>query len=407
MQTKLSLSPNFSEKELQTKIPFFETSIRYNMEEIITDILSGITVLLVENKNFAISIDAREYPQRKTDTPTKDRVFRGPRDSFVEPIIFNCALIRRRIKDTNLKFEYMEIGSVSKTNISICYLENKVNKKLLNIIKKKLTENKQDMHLINRRNIEEMICPRKWYNPFPLFKLNERPDTAAFEICEGEIVILIDNYPNCLIIPTSIFDLLEEANDYYFPPITRTYLKFTRLFIFILTLLGTPTMLLLLNNPHLIPSPLSFIKIKNAINIPIFLQLILLEISTDGLRLASLNTPDTISNTLSILGAVVVGEFAAKSGWFNESILLYMAIVTIASYTQPSFELSYSIKFLRIFMIITTQLLGIYGYVFSVVTCFFILISIKTPLGRNYLYPLIPFNKKEVKEKFFSVQSSK
>ncbi len=297
----------------------------------------------------------------------------------------------------------MNIGKISKTDIAICYLDSKVNKKLLKLVKDRLSKNKCNENTINLLDIANIIFPRKWYNPFPFFKSNERPDTASLEILEGEIVILVDNHPNCLILPTCFFDLLEEANDFYFPSITRTYLKFSRLLILILTLLGTPTLLLMLNNDFLIPNYLSFIKINTNINIPIFIQLLLLEICTDGLRLASLNTPDSLSNTLSILGAVVVGEFAAKSGWFNESILLYMAIVTIASYTQPSFELSFSIKFLRIFMILATQFGGVYGYFISLATCILILATIKTPTGRNYLYPLIPFNYKEFKKKFLSI----
>ena len=406
LNNNISLENNFKIEDLQTSISFFETNIKDNFEDIIQDILSGVSVILINKLDKALCIDCRDYPQKKTNTPSKDRVFVGPKDSFVEPIIFNCALIRRRIRDSNLKIEYLNLGKISKTDIALCYLENKVNKKLLNNVKKQLEKNKNTLYAINRKDIEDLIFPRKWYNPFPFFKLNERPDVAANEIIEGEIVILIDNNPYCLILPTSLFDLLEEANDFYFPNITRTYLKFSRLLILILTLIGTPTLLLMLNNTSLIPDFLSFISIKKEIFVPIFWQLILLEISTDGLRLASLNTPDIISNTLSILGAVVVGEFAAKSGWFNENILLYMAIVTIASYTQPSFELSYSIKFLRIFMLILTNFFGLYGYIFSIVSSFIILITLNTPIGKNYLYPLIPFNKKEFNKKFFSIKNN-
>ena len=404
LETHVTLSDKFTIEEVESKIPYYEIDIKDTFEDIETAILSGVTVLFLDKLNKAICIDCRDYPQKKSQNPSKDRVFKGPRDSFVEPIIFNVALIRRRLRDSDLKIDYLELGKITKTDIAICYLESKVNKNLLNKIKSRLKKAKSNVHTLNRRDIEDIIFPRKWYNPFPFFKLNERPDTAASEIIEGEIVILIDNHPNCLILPTSFFDLLEEANDFYFPSITRTYLKFSRLIILLLTLLGTPTLLLLLNNESIIPSFLSFIKITKEVHVPILVQLLLLEISTDGLRLASLNTPDTLSNTLSILGAVVVGEFAAKSGWFNESILLYMAIVTIASYTQPSFELSFSIKFMRIFMLISTQLAGIYGYIFSLLCCILILLTLKTPQGRNYLYPLIPFNYIEFKKKFFAVK---
>lgn len=401
---KLNLKEDFTIEDLQNNLPYFETSIKDNFDDIITEILSGVTVILINRLDKALCIDSRQYPQKSTNTPSKDRVFVGPKDSFVEPIIFNVALIRRRIRSEKLKIEYLNIGKISKTDIAICYLENKVNKNLLRKIKKALEKNKNTLKSVNRKDIEDIIFPRKWYNPFPFFKLNERPDVAANEIIEGEIIILIDNNPCCLILPTSMFDFLEEANDFYFPSITRTYLKLTRIIILILTLIGTPTLLLVLNNPSLLPKCFSFILIKKDIFIPIFWQLILLEISTDGLRLASLNTPDIISNTLSILGAVVVGEFAAKSGWFNESILLYMAIVTIASYTQPSFELSYSIKFLRIFMLICTNFFGIYGYIFSLFSCIIILATLKTPIGKKYLYPLFPLDLKELNKKLFSIK---
>ena len=252
---------------------------------------------------------------------------------------------------------------------------------------------------MNQESLAECLYKKKWYNPFPKFKFTERPDTAAAQILEGDIVILVDNSPSAMITPTSIFDVVEEADDYYFPPITGTYLRLSRFLICILTYLLTPTFLLLMQNPAWIPGGFEFIAIEGDVNIPLIWQFLILELALDGLRLAAVNTPNMLSTPLSVMAALVLGEFSVNSGWFNSEVMLYMAFVAIANYTQASYELSYAIKFMRIINLILTAIFGIWGYIGAIVIMVIAIVTNKTVSGKSYIYPLLPFNMKQLSKR--------
>lgn len=377
-------------------VPYIEVDITDDKEKICTNILSGMLVLMVDGFEQAIVIDVRTYPQRDTSEPSTDKVLRGSRDGFVETLVSNTALIRRRIRNPELTMKIFSVGKLSKSDVVVSYMENKVDKKLLSDICDRIKNAKVDSLTMNQQSLIEAIYHYKWYNPFPKIKHSERPDTAASAILEGNIVILVDNSPSAIILPTSIFDILEEADDYYFPPFTGTYLKLSRYIIGLFTLIVTPLWLLLLQNPWMIPPWLQFITITDQINLPILWQLLALELIIDGLRLASLHTPDSITTTLSIIAAIVLSDFAVQSGWFNAESMLYMAFVAMSNYAQPSIELGYCLKFFRVFLLILTAILNIWGFVLGFIIMFLLMLSNKTVSGKHYLYPLIPFNEKKL-----------
>lgn len=220
-----------------------------------------------------------------------------------------------------------------------------------------------DALTMNQESLAECLYPHKWYNPFPKFKFSERPDTAAASILEGNITFLVDNSPAAMILPSSVFDIIEEADDYYFPPVTGTYLRLSRMVISILTLLLTPTWLMLMQNPHLLPPWLEFLKLSEAPHVPLVFQLFILEFAIDGLRLAAINTPSMLTTPLSVIAGIVLGEYSVKSGWFNSETMLYMAFVTVANYSQASFELGYALKFMRLLLLLLTAIFNIWGYI--------------------------------------------
>ncbi len=295
--------------------------------------------------------------------------------------------------------EMMQAGKSSKTDIVLCYMDSRVDHEFLNKVKERIEQIKVDALTMNQESLAECLYKKKWYNPFPKFKFTERPDTAAAQILEGDIVILVDNSPSAMITPTSIFDVVEEADDYYFPPITGTYLRLSRFLICILTYLLTPTFLLLMQNPAWIPGGFEFIAIEGDVNIPLIWQFLILELALDGLRLAAVNTPNMLSTPLSVMAALVLGEFSVNSGWFNSEVMLYMAFVAIANYTQASYELSYAIKFMRIINLILTAIFGIWGYIGAIVIMVIAIVTNKTVSGKSYIYPLLPFNMKQLSKR--------
>lgn len=382
----------------QNCVPYCEVTLSDQEDDIITGILSGMMALFLDGCNRAILLDTRTYPQRDTSEPEKDKVFRGSKDGFVETFVFNTALIRRRIRDRNLMMEHLSIGTTSKTDVALCYMKDRADLGFVKQIKKRLQSIRPDALTMNQQSLAELLWKPQWFNPFPKFKYSERPDTTAAQILEGNVVIIVDNSPSAMILPVNLFDLMEEANDFYFPPITGTYLRITRFLVSLVTLLITPTWLLFLFHPSYVPEALKFILVDPG-PVPILLQLLLLEISIDGLKLAALNTPNMLTTALSMLGAVILGDFSVKSGWFCGEALLYMAFVTIANYSLPGFELGYALKFCRIFLLLTTAWLGLWGYIGGILLLLITLACNKTTAGKGYLYPLLPFCLKDFKRK--------
>lgn len=372
-------------------IPYVEVEVIENAKEAKVAVLSGSVVLHIEGYEGVICIDARTYPVRGMQEPEDDRVLRGSRDGFVETIIFNTALIRRRIRDERLVMEYRSVGRVSKSDIVLCYLDGVVDVSILDRIKKRLDNINVDALTMSQESLAETLVEGKWYSPFPKVKYTERPDVATSNILEGKIVLIVDNSPNVIILPTFFFDFVQEAQDYYMPPVIGTYLRIVRIIVFLSTLLITPVWYYFNHNPWLVPRGMDFIILQDATNVPIIMQFLILEIAIDALKLASLNTPSALSGSFSVLGALLLGDFAVKAGWFNQEIILYMAYVALANFTQPSYELGYAIKFSRVMLLLMILVLPKWGFFIGMIGLVVVLYRSKTISKESYLYPFIPF----------------
>lgn len=385
-------------------ITYVEAGAETDQEKLVTGLLTGIVLLYIEGYDEWLMIDCRIYPARSVDEPEKDKVLRGSRDGFVETLNFNSALIRRRIRSPELHMELFTAGKSSKTDIVVCYMESRVDHIFLNNLKKRIREIHVDALTMNQQSLAEALYKGCWFNPFPKVKYSERPDTAAASILEGNIVVLVDNSPSAMIMPTSLFDVTEEANDYYFPPVTGTYLRFSRFLITVITLFMTPVFLLLMQNQEWIPPSFSFIIVQGDIHIPLLAQLLILELAIDGMRLAALNTPSILTTPLSVIAALVLGEFSVNSGWFNAEIMLYMAFVAVANYSQASYEFGYALKFMRILLLLLVALFDLWGFIGGAIFIACCMIFNRTISGKSYLYPLIPFKWSKLKTRILRVR---
>ena len=366
-------------------VSYVEVDVITDFDEVIRNILSGVTCLFVEGYEECIAIDCRTYPARSVGEPEKDKSLRGSRDGFVETIVFNTALIRRRIRDPHLVMQMFDVGKSSRTDVTVCYMSDRVDKQLLQNITEKINSIDCEALRMNQQSLAEALFKRKWFNPFPKFKYTERPDTAAACLLEGKIVILVDTSPSALILPTSIFDMIEEANDYYFPTLTNVYLKISRALITIATVFLTPLFLLFMQNIEWLPEVFQFVALKDTVNIPLIYQLLILELAIDGLRLAAMSTPSMLSTPLSVIAGIVMGEFSVKSGWFNSEVMLYMAFVAVSNYTQPNFELGYALKFMRLLLLVLTACFNWIGFFAGTIIIACSIIFNKTVSGRSYL----------------------
>lgn len=377
-------------------VPYGETGLYTDMEPAVRMLLSGATLIFVEGFTKCLSIDCRTYPVRGVEEPMKDKVLRGSRDGFVETVIFNTALIRRRIRSPELVMEHLQVGDSSNTDIILCYMSDRADPGMLNNLRSRIQSIQIDALSMNQESLAECLCHTKWYNPFPKFRYSERPDTTAASVLEGSVAILVDNSPSAMLLPSSICDFFEEADDYYFPPLTGTYLRLCRMIITLFSVFVTPTYLLLTQNPEWVPDWLTFILIRDDINVPILLQLLLLELAIDGLRLAAVNTPNMLSTPLSIIAGIVLGEFSVQSGWFNSEVMLYMAFVTVANYTQTSFELGYALKFFRIILLVLTGLFNGVGFLLGSVLLVVMVVKNNTLSSKDFLYPFRPFTMRKL-----------
>lgn len=379
---------------LDRYITFSESNVTFDISDAVTSVFLGKSLLAVEGLAGVALMDAKGYPSRSVHEPPDGKVLRGSHDGFVEAVVPNMALLRRRIRDPHLTMEGHKVGSRTHNDAVLCYLDDKVDQDLLRKLRGKLLGLDVRSLSMAQESLAEAIRPKQWYNPFPKVRYTERPDAAAASIMEGSIVLMVDNSPSVMILPTGFFDFTQESNDYYFPPLVGTYLRVLRVTVFLLSLFITPAWYLMVSEPNRLPGWLNFLSSPEPVSLSLLSQLLVVEFLIDVLKLASLNTPDSLSNSFSMLGALVLGDFAVQAGWLGPEVLVYMAFVSVAGCAQPSYELGYAFKLLRVALLLVTAAFDVWGFCLGVVGIFILLCTTKPLVGKGYLYPLVPFNGK-------------
>lgn len=399
MQFLLSQKRLSDAEDMISRLPYVEVEKAVDSDTVIRAILSGQAAIFAETfGDAAILVDARTYPARPTEEPDSDRVMQGSHDGFVETLVINTALIRRRIRDERLTMAHFDMGGSSKTDVVLCYMDGVADPALVEKISTKLRNAKPRSITLGFQSLAETLIRSRWYNPFPKIRTTERPDTAAAQLLEGSILVICDTSPQVMILPTSIFHYLEQTDDYYFPPLTGTYLRIVRTLILIASVVATPLWYLYLEYYEVLPAAMRFLVPDEPGALPIILQLFLVELAIDGLKIASMNTPDMLSNSLSIVGALILGDFAVEVGWLSADVILYMAFVAIANFAQQNHELGYAFKFMRVMILALVFFFGVWGFVAGIILFLIFVATNKTVVGGYYLYPLIPFNLKAMKK---------
>jgi len=379
---------------LDRYITFSESNVTFDISDAVTSVFLGKSLLAVEGLAGVALMDAKGYPSRSVHEPPDGKVLRGSHDGFVEAVVPNMALLRRRIRDPHLTMEGHKVGSRTHNDAVLCYLDDRVDQDLLRKLRGKLLGLDVRSLSMAQESLAEAIRPKQWYNPFPKVRYTERPDAATASIMEGSIVLMVDNSPSVMILPTGFFDFTQESNDYYFPPLVGTYLRVLRVTVFLLSLFITPAWYLMVSEPNRLPGWLNFLSSPEPVSLSLLSQLLVVEFLIDVLKLASLNTPDSLSNSFSMLGALVLGDFAVQAGWLGPEVLVYMAFVSVAGFAQPSYELGYAFKLLRVALLLVTAVFDVWGFCLGVVGIFVLLCTTKPLVGKGYLYPLVPFNGK-------------
>lgn len=379
-------------------IGYIEAESAKDLQRAVTMVLSGPCLLFVEGFEECLVIDTREYHVRSVSEPDSDRSLRGAREGFVETLIVNTSMIRRHIRTPDLRVEHFTVGNTSKTDVAMMSIKGRCDEKKVQRLRFRLNNLNVNSLTMKQESLAEALISRGWYNPFPKVRYTERPDCAAASLDEGGIIIIVDGSPAAMLLPTALLDFFQDSNDYYFPPLVGSYLRIMRFVIYTLTFFLIPTWYLLIKNPSYIPSWLEFIKIKEMNKVPIFIQLMLVELVITCLKQASLNTPSSLGSSFSVVAGLLLGDFAVKARWFVPEVLLYMAFVAVANFAQPSYELGYAVKLCRILLITMTALFNIWGFFIGLGIIIFLIATVPTLTGQSYLYPIIPFDGKTLKK---------
>ncbi len=362
------------------------------LDEIVDQVLSGLMVVVIEGENAALTVDVRSYPGRAPQEPDTEKVVRGARDGFVENIIVNTALTRRRIRDERLRFEIIKVGERSKTDIAVAYIQDVANTDLINIIKKEIEAIKIDGLTMADKAVEEFLL-KQGYNPYPLVRYTERADVAATHLLEGHVLIYVDTSPSVMITPTTYFHHLQHAEEFRQSPAVGTFVRWVRFLGVIISLFLLPLWFLFTLEPHLLPDKIAFIGPNEQTNIPLVIQLFIADVGLEFLRLAAIHTPTPLSTAMGLIAAVLIGQIAIDVGLFVPEVILYAALATIGTFTTPSYELSIANKIARIILLLGVAIFHTIGLVVGV-TLYVLLIAGIRSLNTPYLWPFLPFNPK-------------
>lgn len=362
-----------------------------NFEDAFNMIMSGFALLAMDKVDCMISLGVQGFSFRAISEPSSELMQRGSREGFIEALVINMSLIRRRIKSTNLRFENMQIGQLSKTSICLCYLENKVSKEILEKVKKNLS--KIDLESIMESGyILPYLEDSGDFSLFSSVGMTERPDTLCGKISEGRIAILIDGTPNALIVPYFFVEYFQHLDDYsmhaYFATFTR-WLKYIAFFLSALL----PGLYVAVStfNPEILPGPI-LNKIALAVGTTPFslmFETIVIHLIYEIMREAGLRIPRPLGHAVSIVGALVIGQTAVSSGLIGAPTLMVVALTAICSYVIPN--LYEPISILKFAFIIVGGLLGIWG-IMILFTLVLVNMCSKNCYGIPFTSPIAPFN---------------
>ncbi|MBJ6360314.1 spore germination protein [Paenibacillus sp. GCM10012307] len=362
--------------------------------------VEGWTIILIEGHNAMVAVNTLGFETRSIDEPSSANVIRGPRDGFVESIAMNISLIRRRVRSKQIRVESQTLGSISHTKIALLYVEDRVDRKVLEEVRKRVSKIDIDA-VLESHYIEEMIKDSPW-SLFPTVYSTERPDDVAGLILDGQVAILVDGTPFVLVLPCTLFHLLKTTEDLYLAYPVATFVRWIRFVGFLLTLLLPATYVgILIFHPEMVPPQLlsSILSARDGVPFPILLEALLMELTFEGLREASVRMPRSVGSAISIVGALVIGESAVQAGIISSPSVIIVAGTAISSFTIPSNSLSGSIRILKFVMLIFASILGLYGIIIGLFIVGIHLSAIKS-VGMPYLAPFAPFKKDEAIRSF-------
>ena len=355
-------------------------------------LMSGQCLVCIQDEVYAL--ETRAYPNRGIENPNIEKSIRGSHDSFSENILFNVGLIRRRIRSENLRIELTQEGQMTQNDIAICYMKDKADQNLLKDIQKRMEIN-QSIEINNERNLIEVLYG-KTLNPYPHVRYSERPDICAIHLLQGNIIMLVDNMPSAIILPTTFFEQLSQIEEYTQTPIVSFFTRIIRYLGVFMSIYLLPFIIVCMLSPH------SFLQLpfENRDIGFIAFQVLICELLIEWIRQSFLYAPNLINSMMGFLVVFVLGDFGIEMGAYTKEILLLVALSNLGNFLTPSYEVALANKIMRIMLTMFSLAFQVSGFCIGLLIHFLLLLTTRT-FKLPYLYPLFPFDIKELKRMIF------
>ncbi|MDF2961590.1 MAG: stage sporulation protein [Paenibacillus sp.] len=373
-------------------VPHIQVKESKKLSEVIDNVSTGATAFFFEGSTSALLVDAKSFPVRSTDEPDLERVVRGARDGFVETLLTNVTLVRRRIRDPRLKLEMLRAGRRTHTDICLAYIDDICDDTLVEAVRDKIKQVEVDGLPLAEKQLEEAIVGRGW-NPYPMVRYSERPDVVSVHLLEGHIAVFVDTSPSVIILPTTFFHHVQHAEEYRQTPMVGTYLRWVRFFGIAASLFLLPLWFLLVTSPELKPAGLEFLGPEKGAKLPLLLQFIIAEVGTDLMRMAAVHTPTPLATAMGLVAAILVGDVAVKTGLFVNEVILYLAVAAVGTFATPSYEMSLANRLSRLVLLVATAVFRVPGLVVAS-TLWLLFLATRRSYNAPYLWPFMPFNLK-------------
>jgi spore germination protein KA len=366
-----------------------ELSVAPDLTQALKLVLGGDTALLIDGEVKILVFGTRAWQGRMVDEPVTEAAVRGPREGFTETIRVNTSLLRRRIRHEKLRFETMIAGRRTGTQVMLVYIDDVVNKRVLEEVRRRVAAIDTDS-ILESGYIEEFIEDSPW-SMFPQIEHTERADKAAAAILEGRVVILTDNTPFSLIVPTSFFQFIQASEDYYERPFVGVALRLLRLFVLNISLMFPAIYVAVVSfHQEMLPTPLllSIAATREGVPFPAVGEALLMEGTFEVLREAGVRLPKTVGQAVSIVGGLIVGDAAIRAGIVSPAMVIVVAATAISTFAIPAFNASIALRLLRFPLLFLAGAMGLYGVIFGLIIILLHLASLQS-FGVPYLAPLV------------------
>ena len=379
-------------------LAFFPATVTQagSLEDALDRILQGQTLVILEGSAYAFIVDTRSYPTRGPSEPTVEKSVRGARDGFIEHIMLDLGMVRRRIRDPKLVTKAYQKGSRTKTDIFVLYISDLIHPSILHDFQNRIDHLPANAEVTSERQLCELMYGQTW-NPYPHVRYTERPDIAAIHLLQGSLIILVDNCPSAVILPTTFFEQTKQIEEYTQTPAISLVMRAIRLAGVFCSIYLLPLWMVLVmqQNPTRLNLPLP--EIPGPITFGV--QVLIADLLIEWIRLSLIHSPLMLSSLLGIVAVFVLGDAPIAYGAYTQEILIMTAIVNIGNFVTAGYELSMANKIVRLALIVMVVIGGYRGFLIGILI--HLILLLQTQVGPfPYLYPLIPFNGKEFKRLF-------